>query len=370
MRIKNFVLFGFVLCGAVTACGEPDRSAAVEHDSSANAFDAGSTPTTDSGLPDGSSTSSVLLIVMPSAPSLPRCTSPYAPVLESIPAAEQLPVFANATDGLSVGTATAAATAPTNWADVTSVDLPTLSSKLAVFSRLATSICPGAVEFAHEYSVVTAFPPAADVNGSTAISKDDPRFAAWATKVLSVDYGAGVTTIWQTPDRALGPATEDTTDIVSLGEGGTVSLGFDVKIADGDGYDLAVFENGFADNYLELAFVEVSSDGVNFVRFDSASLVSANVGAYGTLDPTQFEGLAGKYRIGYGVPFDLAWLRARPEVQSGLVRLDQITAVRVVDIIGDGRNRDSFGHVIYDPYPTVGSAGFDLDAIGVLNAAP
>jgi hypothetical protein len=26
--------------------------------------------------------------------------------------------------------------------------------------------------------------------------------------------------------------------------------------------------------------------------------------------------------------------------------------------------------VIYDPYPTVGSAGFDLDAIGVINAVP
>jgi len=370
MKITNFVLFGFVLCGAVTACAGPDLSAASEHGSSANDFDAGSTQATDSGLPDGSSSLSVPLIVVPSAPSLPRCTNPYAPELESNPAAEQLPVFANATDGLSVGTAAAGATAPTNWADATSVGLPTSSSNLTIFSRLTPSICPGAIEFAHEYSVVTAFAPAADVNGSTAISKDDPRFAAWATKVLSVDYGAGVTAIWQTPDRALGPATDDTTDIVSLGEGGTVSLGFDVTIADGNGYDLAVFENGFADNYLELSFVEVSSDGVNFVRFDSASLVSASVGAYGTLDPTQVEGLSGKYRIGYGVPFDLAWLRARPEVQSGLVKLDQITAVRVVDIIGDGRTRDSFGHVIYDPYPTVGSAGFDLDAIGVLNAAP
>jgi hypothetical protein len=28
---------------------------------------------------------------------------------------------------------------------------------------------------------------------------------------------------------------------------------------------------------------------------------------------------------------------------------------------------DSFGRPIFDPYPTVGSAGFDLDGIAVMN---
>ena len=41
--------------------------------------------------------------------------------------------------------------------------------------------------------------------------------------------------------------------------------------------------------------------------------------------------------------------------------------VRLVDIVGDGSCTDSFGRVIYDPYPTEGSAGFDLDAVGVIN---
>jgi len=35
--------------------------------------------------------------------------------------------------------------------------------------------------------------------------------------------------------------------------------------------------------------------------------------------------------------------------------------------VGDGSCTDSFGNVIYDPHPTEGSAGFDLDAVGVLN---
>ena len=41
--------------------------------------------------------------------------------------------------------------------------------------------------------------------------------------------------------------------------------------------------------------------------------------------------------------------------------------VRVVDVVGDGSCTDSFGNVIYDPYPTIGSGGFDLEAVGVIN---
>lgn len=37
---------------------------------------------------------------------------------------------------------------------------------------------------------------------------------------------------------------------------------------------------------------------------------------------------------------------------------------------GDGTYFDTSGDVIYDPYPTPGSAGFDLDAAGVINAVP
>jgi len=44
--------------------------------------------------------------------------------------------------------------------------------------------------------------------------------------------------------------------------------------------------------------------------------------------------------------------------------------VRIIDIIGDGTFIDSESNVIYDPYPTVSSAGFDLDAVGVSNGAP
>ena len=46
--------------------------------------------------------------------------------------------------------------------------------------------------------------------------------------------------------------------------------------------------------------------------------------------------------------------------------LDRITSVRILDVIGDGGSVDSLGHTVYDPYPTSGSAGFDLDGVGVM----
>ncbi len=36
--------------------------------------------------------------------------------------------------------------------------------------------------------------------------------------------------------------------------------------------------------------------------------------------------------------------------------------------MGDGSSTDSLGRVIFDPYPTEQSAGFDLDAVGVIHA--
>ena len=47
--------------------------------------------------------------------------------------------------------------------------------------------------------------------------------------------------------------------------------------------------------------------------------------------------------------------------------LSSATHVRIVDIIGNGAYFDSKSHVIYDPYPISGSAGFDLDAVGVIH---
>ena len=214
------------------------------------------------------------------------------------------------------------------------------------------------------------YAPAPGEAGSYAIHMDDPAFISWANGFEAYVPGENVDATWQTPLHALGKAEGNSFDVVSLGDGGTITLLFDPPIQNNDGWDFAVFENSFSDTYLELAYVEVSSNGVDFVRFDNVSLTSGPVSGFGNTDPTDIDGLAGKYRQGFGTPFDLDSLSSKSDVTSGTVDLSAITHIRLIDIIGDGNDLDSLGNPIYDPYPTPGSAGFDLDAIGVLNEAP
>lgn len=209
------------------------------------------------------------------------------------------------------------------------------------------------------------YPPAAGRPGSTAVSKDDPALRAWAASWTEYVPGGEVSSTWQTPERALGQAAGDSYDVVSLGNGGRITLAFERPITNGPGWDFAVFENSFGDTFLELAWVEVSSDGTHFARFPNRSLTPGPVGSFGAIDPTDIDGLAGKYRQGWGTPFDLSDLAGSPEVLAGLVNPGAITHVRLVDIVGDGSALDSAGSPIYDPHPTSQSAGFDLDAVGV-----
>jgi hypothetical protein len=112
----------------------------------------------------------------------------------------------------------------------------------------------------------------------------------------------------------------------------------------------------------ELAYVEVSADGANYVRFPSASATTSAVNGYGSIDPTKVRNLAGKHVNGYGdswgTPFDLTE-----------VGLSQITHIRLVDIPGNGSFPDSSGRPIFDPWPTFGSGGFDLEAVGAISTS-
>jgi hypothetical protein len=209
-----------------------------------------------------------------------------------------------------------------------------------------------------------AGPYAADggLPGSSALDMLDFNFIGWATGHENYLVGTECDLSWQNTTNAVGPAMGDSHDIVCLGNGGSITMTFAEPIRDADGFDFAVFENGFpyftfmSNSFLELAYVEVSADGTNFVRFPNTSLTPAPPGAYGVLDPTLIDGLAGKVSAGWGTPFDLK-----------TVGLDHVTHVRLVDIIGTGTNGcfDSSGRPIYDPAPVYGSGGFDLDAVGV-----
>ena len=137
-----------------------------------------------------------------------------------------------------------------------------------------------------------------------------------------------------------------------------------------------MFENGFftVDGlFTELAFVEVSSNGADFARFDSVSLTPAQPGSFGTLDPTGVSNLAGKQPIHLGTGFDLAQLATDPLVTAQILDLEEVRYVRVVDVIGNGSTFDAQDpeHAVFDPYPTAfASGGFDLQGIGVLHVVP
>ncbi len=215
------------------------------------------------------------------------------------------------------------------------------------------------------------YAPAAGEAGSNAIAMNDPAIVAWATGIVDYTPGSNVSSIWQVTASALGPAQGVPAEgVLVLGRGGSVTLSFDRPIGNGPGYDFAIFENAIrtsaaADGwFLELGWVEVSSDGVNYVRFPNHSLTNTSIGGFGSIDPTDVDGLAGKYEAGFGTPFDLDTL-----AQAAFLDLSAVRYVRIIDVVGDGSARDSQGNIIYDPFPTVISAGFDLDAVAVLNEA-
>ena len=221
------------------------------------------------------------------------------------------------------------------------------------------------------------YAPPAGQSGTTAIFKDSSAIIGWAAE-CSIDRGfvnlSDTTVIYNGSNKTnygsnlyvSGPADEF---VVSLGDRGSAVIGFDIPIVNGPGPDFAVFENSFGDSFLELAFVEASSDGLNFVRFPAVSLTqeSQQIGTFDTIDATKINNLAGKYRHGYGTPFDLDDIS-----YSSQIDLNHVTFIKVVDaggcLLAPFATFDSQGHKINDPWPTpFDTGGFDLDAVGVIH---
>ena len=228
------------------------------------------------------------------------------------------------------------------------------------------------------FGVYAQYAPQAGLSGSTAISASSSEFVAWATQctiyrgLMNIaDPSLGYASAGDS-SLAIGPADDYT---VSLGDSGVAVLTFAHPIYNGTGPDFAVFENGFVNPsndsqaFLELGFVEVSSDGVNYTRFPAVSLTSDNVQITNDsyIYANNLHNLAGSYLAMYGTPFDLEELAGIPGLD-----INNITHVRIVDVIGDisGHSTyDSTGKAVNDPWPTpFPSCGFDLDAVGVINA--
>ncbi|WP_437616700.1 hypothetical protein WMF20_22420 [Sorangium sp. So ce834] len=158
------------------------------------------------------------------------------------------------------------------------------------------------------------------------------------------------------PNIAFGPpkgggCCGGSTDVVSLGNGGTVTLGFSGNlIVDGPGPDFIVFENPFETGptsvFAELATVEVSQNGVDWIAFPCTAAAAPYGSCAGwhpvlanpdtnILDPTDPE-VAG------GDAFDLA------DLDLSFARYVRIT----------------------DRPDLTGATGvFDLDAVAIANAS-
>lgn len=237
-----------------------------------------------------------------------------------------------------------------------------------LFASAGLFICMG---------VFAQYPPAAGMPGSTAIKYDSSSIIGWATQCV-VERGLADIQVpengyasYGEAENAIGSSDGNPLSSISLGDKGVATVSFAQPFADKPGNDFAVFENSFSDDFLELALVSVSSDGVNFYTFPCHSLTDTliQIGTFGTLDPTKIHNFAGKYRAGFGTPFDLNELS---DIQS--LDIQHITHIRITDVCGSINplfaTRDFENNIINDPYPTpFNTSGFDLDGVAILSAS-
>ena len=210
----------------------------------------------------------------------------------------------------------------------------------------------------------------------------------FATQVVQFNQGSGSGVF--VPANALGHPRGGglfmgSTHVLSLGDGGSVTLGFAVVISDGPGVDFLVFENPFLvgdlRSYGEPFFVEVSSDGIQFARFPTSYAgPQVQPGPFDPFPIGTYAGFGGAHPVSAndltspgidpfdpctagGEAFDLAALRSHPLVRSGAVVLSAINYVRLVDV-RSGIDQDTNGRTVY---AVAGSA--DIDAVAVIHHA-
>jgi len=222
-------------------------------------------------------------------------------------------------------------------------------------------------------SAALALPDTGQTNAE--VLRSNPQISGWASSVVDWQAGPMDYADLSLGYAALGVPTDVLGDLgrpFSLGDGGEITLGFDGHLADGPDEDFVVFENAFEYGglvFAELAFVEVSTDGLDFARMPAISRISRLLGAFDGISPEEVYNLAGNH-VG-GTAFDLADLASDPKVLAGMVDLSMIRFVKIVDVIGDYTNAstsDSNGSPVSDPYPTAfASGGFDLTGVAIMN---
>jgi hypothetical protein len=203
---------------------------------------------------------------------------------------------------------------------------------------------------------------AASSDGANDVVEAASDAGAFVTGVVSFEAGAcsgfGASAM---PQIVEGPpvgggTSQGSTDVVSLGVGGSIVLSFAPNaIIDGDGADFVVFENAFdvggnsSNVYAEPGEVSVSDDGATWFTYPcTATAGNPPYGQCAGVHPvTSPPAAPTDYPACGGDAFDLADLG-----------LTHARYVRIVDHSGETCT------------PPQNSAGFDLDAIVILHSGP
>jgi hypothetical protein len=186
---------------------------------------------------------------------------------------------------------------------------------------------------------------------------DDHDCRGFAQSVHSVSYGNGAGFGQNNyPNVVLGPpkgggAGQGGTDVLSLGIGGEIVLDLgSCRLIDGPGYDFIVFENAFliggkpSSPFKELGIVSVSNDGINFLEFHCHNA------SY------PYDGCAGWSPVYSHPNNDISPFDANTAGGDAFDLSDLgVTEARYIKI----RDLEGFG--------AGGAAGFDLDAVSVIN---
>lgn len=198
--------------------------------------------------------------------------------------------------------------------------------------------------------------------GESELQGENPAWQDWyATEVVAFEPGDGAGfNAGELPDIVTGPpdptggASTGSMEVVSLGDGGEIIVGFgDREIVDGDGADFIVFENPFwpagepDEVWAELGEVSVSPDGERWHTFECD---------YGPDDGPPYEGCAGwtptfEFDVHEQLPPDPN-VTGGDRFDLGDLGVERARYVRIRDVWGRGQ---------------APSRGFDLDAVGVIH---